>query len=1021
MRVLLIADSAEAPPLEAALSRAQRFRAEVVHSQSASDAASLLAHDRFDVILLDLTLSGVSGILAIDTLRTAAPALPIVVLTAPGGDSLPVEALRAGAQQYLVKDHASTALLESSILYAIERKQNEEASHRSGQKRAEESLKEREEQYRLIFEATSDGLVINDMSGVAVEVNPAFCEMHGYAREELIGMDLATLHPPESEPVYWEYLDTARDGRVFMTQGQHIHLRKDGTPFYVEVHGTSFAYKGEPHILGVVRDVTERVRAYDLLEQRVDERTRELSTLLEVSNNVASTLALEPLLSKILHEVKQIVDSEAAFILVRVGDDLKIYDSRFTPIPEQVIRGEQSPLENLGAIWKTLERGEAVIIPDVRGDTPMALEMQAAAGPLLDAEFADMCSWLAVPLALKGHVAGLLAVSHPEPDFYRPEHVRLATAIAGQAGVAIENARLYEEAQKTARITTALAQTASRVAFGGTLKDTLDDISRHVVTATGAVASAVVLFGPEATELREAHMAGSYGLPADYVAAVNKVLASGGPMESVQALLRREVSIVPRLNQRLFDTLEKFPEYEAVLRFVQSEGFETFVSVPMVYGDNLVGGLIGYYPRHRDIDDGLLAFQAAIADQTAVAIGNARLYDQTQKTARSTAALAQIASRVAFGGSLESTLDDISRHVVDATGAVASAVVLIDPDSEEQRMVGTCGLPEGYAAAATEVLASRTLLFAQDAFDGEKPVLVRDMRKRILDSLPSAPLHRFMHVVPWDTLVAAPMVYRDKRMGTLLSYHPAGRAIEESDLAFHAAIADQTAVAVENARLLAQVQEKAALEQRQHLARELHDSVSQALFSINLTARGIESTVQREAPKAANVLTKVGDLRQLTQGALAEMRALIFELRPGALEEEGLVQALRKHAAAVQGRELLQVDVTYLGAGEMPRLKPAAEEALYRIAQEALHNVVKHAKATEVEIALGVQDECAALCVKDNGVGFDPTKVPAGHMGLGTMGQRAVALGGHYSIESKRGSGTTINVRIPLAQWQMEP
>jgi signal transduction histidine kinase len=177
--------------------------------------------------------------------------------------------------------------------------------------------------------------------------------------------------------------------------------------------------------------------------------------------------------------------------------------------------------------------------------------------------------------------------------------------------------------------------------------------------------------------------------------------------------------------------------------------------------------------------------------------------------------------------------------------------------------------------------------------------------------------------------------------------------------------------------------------------------------------------LEREGVRLPSITEKMVDLRQLTQGALAEMRALIFELRPGALEEEGLLQALRKHAAAVQGRELLPVEVI-ADEASIPRLKPNAEESLYRIAQEALHNVVKHARAKRVEIKLGVEDGYLKLQISDNGQGFDLSQVPAGHMGLNTMGQRVAALGGEYQVLSKPGEGTTVSVRLSLANQRLQ-
>lgn len=707
-----------------------------------------------------------------------------------------------------------------------------------------QNVEEREEQYQAVFEATSDGLVINDMNGIVVAVNTSFCDMHGYSREEFIGFDLTRLHPPGSRPVYWEYLDTVRDGRVFMTQEEHIHQRKDGTQFYVEVHGSKFNLDGQPHILGVVRDVTERVRAYELLEQRVEERTRELSTLLEVSSNITSTLELKALMMRILDQLKVVSDYDSSSVSVLNGDKLSFLELRGST--HDTLGIEWSiPVARLGVIWETLCGGNPVIIPDVHGSSPLAKAFREAAGQDLEAAFGPMHSWLAVPLMSKGQATGLLALSHMEADRYKLHDAGLVTAIANQAAISIENARLYAQAQETSRITGALSQTASRVAYGGSLESTLGDICQHVVHATSAVASAVVLFEHEEseTDAQEARFAGSYGLPQEYVDALNKVLGAGAEIVSIQALRRREVSVIAaRTNPRMATLREQYPEFETTYRYILEGLFETFVSVPLVYGDKLVGGLIVYYPQGVKVDDNLLAFQAAIADQTAVA--------------------------------------------------------------------------------------------------------------------------------------------------------------------------------VENTRLLAQVQEKAALEQRQHLARELHDSVTQGLFSINLITRSIEVMMEREGSQSAEITNKIKYLRQLTQGALAEMRALIFELRPGALEEEGLVQAIRKHASALQSREVLQIEVV-ADEGRIPKLKPAVEEALYRIAQEALHNIVKHAKASKVDIRLQLEDDLLLLQVQDDGVGFDIEKVPTGHMGLGTMGQRTQALNGEYKVVSAPGTGTTVSVRLPLTQLQI--
>ena len=179
-----------------------------------------------------------------------------------------------------------------------------------------------------------------------------------------------------------------------------------------------------------------------------------------------------------------------------------------------------------------------------------------------------------------------------------------------------------------------------------------------------------------------------------------------------------------------------------------------------------------------------------------------------------------------------------------------------------------------------------------------------------------------------------------------------------------------------------QAGELAAGEERAHLARELHDSVTQALFSMTLVSRSVEMLLETDPDTARAHLVQ---LRELQREALAEMRALIFELRPGNLEQDGLVRAVKTHSAALQGRLGLPVVVE---SDLEDRLPLAAEEVLYRIAQEALHNVVKHAAARQVRVEIHQREGGVRLRVEDDGKGFDPATVPDGHLGLAGMRAR---------------------------------
>jgi signal transduction histidine kinase len=289
-----------------------------------------------------------------------------------------------------------------------------------------------------------------------------------------------------------------------------------------------------------------------------------------------------------------------------------------------------------------------------------------------------------------------------------------------------------------------------------------------------------------------------------------------------------------------------------------------------------------------------------------------------------------------------------------------------------------------------------------------EPVLVEDLggRSLLAKDLLAAGMN-----VPTEGAhaeLAVPLMVKGSVIGvqTLIHSTPGYYRARQAELA--QIFAQQAAVAIENARLYDEARGKAALEERQKLARELHDSVSQAMYGIALNASAADELFET-APERARGLLR--DVLRLAEAGLAELRALIFELRPESLEREGLVAALEKQAAAVQARHGLHVRLEVQGE---PDLSQPAKEALYRVAQEALHNAAKHARARTLDVALELGDQEVCLTVADDGRGFDPCGEFPGHLGLQSMRERAAALGGTLDIQSKPGRGTTLSAHIPL-------
>jgi signal transduction histidine kinase len=287
-------------------------------------------------------------------------------------------------------------------------------------------------------------------------------------------------------------------------------------------------------------------------------------------------------------------------------------------------------------------------------------------------------------------------------------------------------------------------------------------------------------------------------------------------------------------------------------------------------------------------------------------------------------------------------------------------------------------------------------------------------------TLPLAPEHRAVlrsskpviangKGVDETSWLGVPLIAQDKAIGLLsiqcyrANYYAQWHA--EVALAF----ANQAAAAIENTRLRTREAEAATTAERRRLARELHDSVSQALFGIALGARTTQELINRD-PKRAN--ETIDYMLKLTEGALAEMRALIFELRPESLATEGLLVALQKQTKALCTRH--SIDAQFFFECEEPPIPVEAKEAIYRIALEATQNTIKHAHASRVEIQLSVRNKHLTLTVKDDGKGFDTNGSFPNHFGLISMRERASNLGGTVEIHSGPGAGTIVQMRVPL-------
>jgi PAS domain S-box-containing protein len=293
-------------------------------------------------------------------------------------------------------------------------------------------------------------------------------------------------------------------------------------------------------------------------------------------------------------------------------------------------------------------------------------------------------------------------------------------------------------------------------------------------------------------------------------------------------------------------------------------------------------------------------------------------------------------------------------------------------------------------------------------FNGHSPIRITDLSRNdpsalLLQSLlvkDSAALLEGMRSWMW-----VPLAVKNRIIGGIGLGHSEPSYFTPHHAGLAMTIANQAAVTLVNAELYEHAQSLAALQERQRLAQNLHDAVNQSLFSAGLIAEVLPRLWEQNPGEARKALE---DLRRLTRGALAEMRALLAELKPATLTDSELGDLLRLLGNAFAGRTNIPVDVTINGKGSLPA---ETQVAIYRICQEVLSNISKHAKASRVEIELRQAHSGMVLHIRDDGCGFDPSnQIPPSHYGLGMMRERAEEAGATLTITSQPGHGTDIMI-----------
>jgi signal transduction histidine kinase/PAS domain-containing protein len=378
-----------------------------------------------------------------------------------------------------------------------------------------------------------------------------------------------------------------------------------------------------------------------------------------------------------------------------------------------------------------------------------------------------------------------------------------------------------------------------------------------------------------------------------------------------------------------------------------------------------------------------------------------RLYEQMQRRLAESESIQKIARGLLQKIGLDEVLKIVCVEAIRLTGATGSAVLLLEENG---------WLTVTHSEGVPEFPFNR--LPVQESFAGRAFQTGNHVWVNIRESDPEEAAHA-LQGYPWiqgvTTLFIVPLRVETRVIGVINILDKPGDVTQDDERIIDL-FADQAAIIIEHIRLQDQAEQLAILQERQRLARELHDSVTQALYSVTLYADAARMAFSAKKWRALE--TNLQEVRNMAREAMYDMRLLVFELRPFMLETEGLVSVLRARLAAVEDRAGLKTEILVDGERRLPIM---IEEELYRIAQEGLNNVVRHAVAKHVRIHIRYDENSVSLEMIDDGLGFDlQTADQSGGFGLQGIMERVQRLGGSQEIESTPMEGTRLKVKVPI-------
>jgi signal transduction histidine kinase len=422
---------------------------------------------------------------------------------------------------------------------------------------------------------------------------------------------------------------------------------------------------------------------------------------------------------------------------------------------------------------------------------------------------------------------------------------------------------------------------------------------------------------------------------------------------------------------------------------------------PLQYGAQLYSILMFQWPKEFQLSEVQSNLLVTISELIGIALNrlSARelLEEEVAQRTRELMSLYEIARLYVSSEDINEVAEESLKIVLNTLRAQSGLIHLVNPNGQLVNVVAHMGMDPGLLAGFEyQPDSSRWQQISQSG----KPILVLNLPGR--DDLPSAFARS-----GFQSSLASPIRTSNTTLGAVTIFYEGDPQVTEEDLNLINLIADQIGMVIDRSMLRQKAKQAAVMEERQRLARELHDSVTQSLYSLTFMADGLRGLAEQQAWE--QVQQQLAFMQDISQQALKEMRLLIYELTPSSIEQQGLVKMLQQRLSYVEQHAGMKTQLKIEGEIHLPL---SMQISIYRIAQEALNNIIKHAHAKHVEVLLSSRQERLLIQIKDDGTGFDLALIPSGGMGLNNMAEHVNQLGGTLKIASSLGKGAVITFEL---------